>query len=76
MQTRNRAFRRHHMKRLKTKRGRYNNAAYSWPEGATVRNVGKAYQTPCNCSCWMCGNQRLHCGMNMQEVRARARYQD
>jgi len=75
MQTRDRALRRHNMKRLKAKRGRYNNAAYSWPEGATLVNIGKAYHTPCNCSCWMCGHQRFHCGMNMQEVRARAKYQ-
>lgn len=27
--------------------------------------------TICNCSCWICGNQRFHCGMNMQAVKAR-----
>ncbi|ORJ18875.1 hypothetical protein BS639_22995 [Rouxiella silvae] len=76
MQARNRAVRRHHMKRLKAKRCRYNNAGYSWPEGATTLNVGKAYHTPCNCSCWMCGHQRYHLGMNIQEAKARAKHQD
>ncbi|ARJ42389.1 hypothetical protein B1H58_10400 [Pantoea alhagi] len=61
--------------RLKAKRRRYHNAA-NWPEGATNPNAGKAYHTPCNCSCWMGGNQHCHYGMNMQEIRARARYQD
>lgn len=76
MKTSNRAVRRHHMKRLKTKRGRYNNTAASWDGDATVANIGKVYHTPCRCSCWMCGHQRFYHGLNMQEIRARAKHQE
>ncbi|RYC43696.1 hypothetical protein CTN06_06450 [Pectobacterium zantedeschiae] len=71
MQKRNRSWRKHHESRLKKKRIHYHNAG----DGSAVA-IGYCYQTPCLCSCWMCGNQRKHHGMNMQERRARTRNTD
>lgn len=34
-------------------------------------HLGRHYQTPCACSCHMCGHQRKINGPNMQERRAR-----
>ena len=69
--SRTRAQRRHHEQRLKAVRKHYHNANRLSP-----RHQGKAYHTPCLCSCWMCGHQREGHGPNMQEVRARLRYTD
>jgi hypothetical protein len=69
--SRTRAERRHHERRLKAIRRHYNNAGSRSP-----MHVGIVLQTPCSCSCWMCGNQRKRHGMNMQEYRARQRFTD
>ncbi|TKI03582.1 hypothetical protein FCN80_21125 [Martelella alba] len=76
MQTRNRAYRRHHMRRLKNKRSRYSNAGYHLSVGVTRYSVGRCYTTPCMCSCWLCGHQRHHFGPNMQERRAELKYKE
>ncbi|QGY32610.1 hypothetical protein CUN67_27060 (plasmid) [Pantoea cypripedii] len=65
MNQRNRAFRKHHERRLKVKRNRYNNA---------IGGHGLTYHTPCLCSCWMCGNQRHHNGAPISELKARAKF--
>lgn len=69
MKSKKRAVRRHHAARLKAKRMYYYNAA-----AGGLAAVGIVYQTPCLCSCWMCGNQRKHHGMPIQERKARALY--
>lgn len=52
---RGRAYRRHHMRRLKKKRLAWN---------GDIRQ----YRTPCMCSCYMCGNPRKHFGeLTIQE---------
>jgi hypothetical protein len=61
-----RALRRHHAERLKRKRARY------WT-AVTERQRAIAVNTPCRCSCWMCGNPRRHWGeKTVQEQRADA----
>lgn len=51
-----RALRRHHAARLGKAR------RFHW--GRDIRNepkyLGMAINTPCSCSCWMCGNPRRH----------------
>lgn len=51
-----RALRRHHATRLGKARH------FHW--GRDIRNeakyIGIAINTPCTCSCWMCGNPRRH----------------
>lgn len=69
MKSQKRAVRRHHARRLKAKRTRYHNAG-----AGGEKAVGIVYQTPCLCSCWMCGNQRKHHGIRIQERRDRAMY--
>lgn len=71
MKNHSRPWRRHHAARLKRKRSHYFNAGDRSPVA-----IGSCYQTPCLCSCWMCGNQRKHFGMGMQELKARAKYTD
>ncbi|EFN4810444.1 hypothetical protein FQH03_12835 [Escherichia coli] len=66
---RNRAWRRHHISRLKFKRKTYRTAV-----AKTAKVVGKIYCTPC--SCYLCGNQRTHHGLNIQELRALLRFTD
>ena len=58
-----RADRRHHYNRLKNRRidlnywGRYGDQGMpKW----TKPVLGMAVNTPCNCSCTMCGNPRRH----------------
>ncbi len=52
-------FRRHHAERVKNNRKRYHS---NWN--------GKNTETPCKCSCWMCGNPRRHDGeVTIQELR-------
>ncbi|EJG2208717.1 hypothetical protein BET61_RS18350 [Morganella morganii] len=65
---RSKAIRRHHEKRLKSKRSKYYNAGR-----ATKRNVGMCYRTPALCGCWMCANHRKVFGMSIKEVRDRQR---
>lgn len=62
-----RALRRHHVARLKAAR------RFHW--GRDIRHdaksLGKAVDTPCLCSCWMCGNPRRHHGeISRQELIA------
>lgn len=68
---RNRAWRRHHISRLKIKREKYRTGVDKSP-----KVVGKIYCTPCACSCYLCGNQRIHHGVNIQEQRALLRFTD
>lgn len=68
---RSRAIRRHHEKRLKSKRSKYNNAGR-----ATDRSVGMCYRTPALCGCWMCANHRKVFGMSIKEVRDRQKFID
>lgn len=69
--SRTRAERRDHERRLKAIRRHYNNAGSRSPT-----HIGMVYQTPCFCSCWMCGNQRNHHGMSFKEIHDRLRYTD
>ncbi|PHM22585.1 hypothetical protein BDE27_1685 [Xenorhabdus ehlersii] len=66
------AVKRHHMYRLKVKRGRYNNAG-GQPDKTSAEIC---YRTPCLCSCWMCANHRDVFGMSIKEIRDRAKYTD
>lgn len=68
---RSRAWRRHHLFRLKSQRNRYRSTIAKTP-----KIVGKVYRTPCACSCFMCGNQRKHHGINIQEHRASLLFTD
>ncbi|WNP29372.1 hypothetical protein RN616_12615 [Morganella morganii] len=65
---RSKAIRRHHEKRLKSKRSKYYNAGR-----ATKRNIGMCYRTPALCGCWMCANHRKVFVMSIKEVRDRQR---
>lgn len=52
-----RALRRKHYRRLKAKRVEshyYGRNRETWSD----RHLGAAVSTPCNCSCFMCGNPR------------------
>lgn len=72
-----RAERRHHTARLKNTRKRYwgrhpvgenpgSNYTLEWDEGS----LGAVTQTPCVCSCHMCGNARKYYGnRTFQEIR-------
>ena len=55
---RGRAFRRHHIERLKKKRAVY----FGGWAGRSPRSLGMVVTTPTPCSCWMCGNARRHFG--------------
>ena len=66
-----RALRRHHVARLKAAR------RFHW--GRDIRqdakSLGKVVDTPCPCSCWMCGNPRRHFKeATLQELRARDKW--
>ena len=56
MKNMKRAQRRHHIARLKVARCQH------W--GRDIRydakSLGKVVDTPCPCSCWMCGNPRRY----------------
>jgi hypothetical protein len=55
-----RALRRHHTARLKKNRANYQR---SWTcEGQDPKRLARLVQTPCNCSCFMCGNPRSYFG--------------
>jgi hypothetical protein len=60
------ALRRHHDRRLKRKRRLYGSLCKS----DSPKVFGRTFQTPCRCSCWMCGNQRKHHGLKIQEHKA------
>ncbi len=59
-------LRRHHNQRLKKKRHAYGCLLYAYSD----RWAGRYFQTPCVCSCRMCGNQRKHHGLKFQELKA------
>jgi hypothetical protein len=58
-----RAIRRHHIERLKHNRKNYGTVV-TWYDGVSAEELeGKvsfAVDTPCPCSCHMCGNPRKH----------------
>ncbi len=57
--SRKRSIRRHHRERLKKNRAGYWGWSYETkPMPSTFGN--KVVDTPCDCSCWMCGNPRRH----------------
>ncbi len=60
------ALRRHHDRRLKKKRSSYASLSFA----PSIQWKGRRFQTPCICSCWMCGNQRKHHGLKFQELKA------
>lgn len=65
MEERTRALNRHHDARIKSKRTRY---VDNWTEATrairvpTAKEIGRKACTPCNCSCYMCGNPRKFTG--------------
>jgi hypothetical protein len=52
-----RAIRRHHYQRLKTKRKKHSWLSF-FDRPASPRELGIFINTPCCCSCHMCGNPR------------------
>ncbi|KGD73423.1 hypothetical protein ID11_17860 [Pantoea vagans] len=68
---RNLAWRRYHISQLKSKRKTYRIVL-----AKTEKIVGKIYCPPCACSYYLCGNQRIHHGVNIQEQRALLRFTD
>lgn len=72
MKNMQRALRRHHMERLKRKRKKqlyYTRLFIDCYSDITERDVGMFVNTPCMCSCWICGNQRKRRGPTLQERR-------
>ncbi len=65
-----RGMRRHHAARVKNNRRSY------WNIGdGSVRSKGVIAQTPCLCSCYMCGNPRRYGGyISKQEYKAHLFY--
>lgn len=62
-----RALRRHHYERLKNTRSHY--WGHSVPLSPSA--LGKVADTPCLCSCFMCGNPRKwHGEPSFQELKA------
>ena len=59
------ALRRHHATRLKKKRSTY----WGNHAGSSEKALGQCLSTPCLCSCWMCGHQRKHFGLTIQEQK-------
>lgn len=60
-----RAERRHHYRRLKNRRidrNYWGRSHQDFPLGWTSAHLGMATDTPCACSCTMCGNPRKHFG--------------
>ncbi|CAB5644831.1 MULTISPECIES: hypothetical protein [Providencia] len=68
---RSKAIRRHHEKRLKSKRSKYNTAGV-----ADKKAIGICYRTPALCGCWMCSSHRKVFGMSIKEVRDRQKFID
>ncbi len=63
-----RALRRHHYERLKAARSHYFSGR-SAPLSPSA--LGKVADTPCLCSCFMCGNPRKwHGELSFQELKA------
>lgn len=60
-----RALRRHHLARLKRVRAKYRWGAAN----ITPRILGMVVNTPCPCSCYLCGNARKFQGRTIQEKR-------
>jgi len=57
------AIRRHHIERLKVKRKQY------WGGNNNPKRLGILNNTPKNCSCIGCGNERKYDGETRQELR-------
>ena len=71
--TRKRAWRRHHIVRLKAKCIRENYWGYgNWRnEGFTKSALGVCVNTPTVCTCYMCGNPRKYWNeVTLQEKKA------
>lgn len=67
MKNMKRALRRHHVARLKAAR------RFHWGQDIRhdAKSIGKVVDTPCPCSCWICGNPRRHLKeLTRQECRA------
>lgn len=62
-----RALRRHHTARLKRSR------RFHWGRDLAheLKSLAKAVNTPCPCSCWMCGNPRRYFGELTRQERRR-----
>lgn len=60
-----RALRRHHRLRLWKKRREYLLALFA----SHPKRVTQLINTPCVCSCWLCGHSRRHFGPGSQELR-------
>ena len=67
---RTRAFRRHHLQRVKHRVASLPQVV-CYGEHLTPTVIGKYARTRVPCSCWMCGNPRRHFDeITMQEKRA------
>lgn len=66
-----RAWRRHHLARVKKLRARYYGGyVRDLPRGEQARHIGRFAHTMPSCSCWMCGNSRRYFGeVTVQEKR-------
>lgn len=72
MKNLNRALRRHHEKRLKNKVKSYRNHSIS----KNPKLIGKYFNTPTGCSCWLCGNRRKYHGLTFQEQKSEVNQAD
>ena len=71
MKNLSRSYRRHHVARLKSVRGKY----YEW-DVTTPRTLGMLVHTSKLCSCAMCCNERKTDGITMAERRDLDRMKD
>jgi hypothetical protein len=55
----------HHRQRLSKKRQLH----FSRDLTTNPKELAKTINTPTPCSCWMCGNQRKHHGLTLQEQK-------
>ena len=70
MKNTSRAVRRHHQQRLKRARKHY------WGNFASdsSKTLGMCVNTPCLCSCYLCGHQRKTWGPKASEIRQKAKF--
>ncbi|MEM9547036.1 MAG: hypothetical protein AAGA77_13730 [Bacteroidota bacterium] len=71
-----RALRRHHRERLKMKRSNYNTLSVYNDYGEKVdAKTFSFFETPCKCSCFMCGNPRKYWNeKTLQEIKSEEHY--